>query len=81
MVRMNVPGSQPTAPAKPDLTRRNTVSKADRRSGKDRRAADIEPPGKRERRTTLESRQPDVAEIEMSDSEWAELSRPAPKTK
>jgi hypothetical protein len=81
MGRVNEPGLQPTAPAKPGLIGRAARKDVDRRSGKDRRSADVEPPDKRERRTTVESRQPDVAEIEMSDSAWAELNRQLPKTK
>ena len=53
----------------------------DRRSGQDRRRADVGPPGKHERRITLEARKPDVAEVSMSDSQWLTLSRALPPAK
>lgn len=46
---------------------------ADRRSGQDRRRQNDGPPQGRERRTGLEPRQPDVAEVELSPSQWARL--------
>jgi hypothetical protein len=55
---------------------------SDRRRGKDRRKEDLGPPGKRERRRNLESRQPDVSEIEMSASDWGALGQlPVPPRK
>ena len=54
----------------------------DRRSGKDRRKQDLGPPGKAERRRSLESRKPDVTEIEMSASDWGALEQlPVPPRK
>jgi hypothetical protein len=50
------------------------VTPANRRSGEDRRRTDGEPPGKRDRRCSLEPRKPDVIELDMSDSEWSALS-------
>jgi hypothetical protein len=47
----------------------------ERRSGEDRRKIDQGPPGKHERRRSLEARKPEVVEREMSDSEWAALTR------
>ncbi|WP_082549244.1 hypothetical protein [Rhizobacter sp. Root404] len=59
------------------------VPPADRRAGVDRRRADGPPPGKHERRRGIESRKPEVIELDMSNSEWAALSdgatAPAPK--
>ena len=53
--------------------------RAERRAGKDRRKAEIGPPSRHERRTTLEARKPQVIELEMSASEWAMLGdSPAP---
>lgn len=49
---------------------------ADRRSGVDRRKLDKGPPGKVERRRNVESRKPDVSEVEMTNSEWGDLQRP-----
>lgn len=49
----------------------STALPAERRTGKDRRDAELGPPGKRERRTALEARKPQVVELEMSPSEWA----------
>lgn len=55
---------------------------ADRRMGKDRRKQDLGPPGRLERRRSVESRQPDVSEIEMSASDWGALEQvPAPAKK
>ena len=55
---------------------------SDRRTGKDRRKRDLGPPGKLERRRTVESRQPDVSEIEMSASDWGALEQlPVPPSK
>lgn len=55
---------------------------ADRRTGKDRRKRDLGPPGKLERRRTVESRQPDVSEIDMSPAEWNALEHlPVPPRK
>jgi hypothetical protein len=47
---------------------------ADRRTGVDRRHVDGQPPGKHERRRGIESRKPEVVELDMSNSEWAALS-------
>ena len=47
----------------------------ERRRGIDRRRVDADPPGKRERRRGVESRKPEVTEIEMSDSEWTALAQ------
>ena len=47
---------------------------AARRTGADRRLVDGKPPGKHERRRGLEARQPEVMELDMSNSEWAALS-------
>jgi len=47
----------------------------ERRSGPDRRRVDIGPPGKHERRRDVESRKPDVVELDMSLSEWMALNR------
>jgi hypothetical protein len=45
----------------------------ERRSGKDRRVADLPPPNGRERRRTAEPRKPEVTEIDMSPSQWTRL--------
>ena len=47
----------------------------DRRSGKDRRIEDKGPPGKLDRRRQLEARMPEVLELELSESDWAALTR------
>ena len=51
----------------------------DRRSGTDRRKVDIPRKGQPERRRNLESRQPEVVEVDMSASEWGALDA-VPKT-
>jgi hypothetical protein len=50
---------------------RRAATFVERRAGKDRRTTEAGPPGKRERRTTLEARKPQVVEVEMSSSDWA----------
>ncbi len=54
----------------------------DRRAGADRRHRDLAlPPGQRDRRRGLEERKPEVSEIDMSPSEWDQLTGlPPPKT-
>jgi hypothetical protein len=54
-------------------------SAVDRRSGADRRKEDKGPPGKHDRRLTLESRQPEVVELELSNSAWTALLESPPK--
>lgn len=54
------------------------TGRPERRSGADRRRVDKGPPGGRERRRLVEPRLPDVAEIEMSPSEWDALSKSLP---
>ena len=49
------------------------AGQADRRAGKDRRKVDIARKGQPERRRSVESRQPDVVEIDMSTTEWGAL--------
>ena len=46
---------------------------ADRRSGKDRRQRDDAPPSGRERRRGIEPRRPEVAEVEITPSQWDAL--------
>lgn len=50
----------------------------ERRSGKDRRAADAAPPKGRERRRTAEPRKPEVTEIDMTVSQWGQLNSNKP---
>ena len=64
--------------APPDLAAGRPL---ERRAGKDRRKAEAGPPGKHERRTTLEARKPQVVEVEMSASEWAMFDVPPPADK
>ena len=58
---------------KPDPKQQQQPRWAERRSGVDRRRVDADLPGKRERRRGVESRKPDVVELEMSNSEWSAL--------
>ena len=52
------------------------TDEVDRRSGKDRRQVEEgPPPGKPERRRGLEPRQPDVIELQLTDSEWSALGQ------
>lgn len=50
---------------------------AERRSGKDRRRVDLRLPGEPERRRSVEPRQPEVRELDLSESQWAELQAQA----
>ncbi|MFT3954377.1 MAG: hypothetical protein QM722_08305 [Piscinibacter sp.] len=49
----------------------------ERRSGHDRRQVDKGPPGRVERRRVAEPRKPEVAELDMTESEWSELAQQA----
>lgn len=51
----------------------------ERRSGVDRRVADLAPPGKIDRRRNVDARKPEVIELDMSNSEWSTLSQ-SPET-
>lgn len=42
----------------------------ERRSGKDRRQDDGELPGGKERRRQVESRKPEIVEVELNEAEW-----------
>ena len=77
MDKLNPQGDLLSAPAPSSLP---AAQPSDRRTGKDRRNAEAGPPGKRERRTTLEARKPQVVELEMSPSEWAAFSDLPPAT-
>jgi hypothetical protein len=53
--------------------------KNDRRTGVDRRRADIGPPkGVRDRRVSVEPRMPEVKEVHLSPSEWGAFEDAAP---
>jgi hypothetical protein len=52
---------------------RKSGAARDRRSGRDRRRADKGPPFGRDRRVSVEPRQPDVREVEVSIEEWNAL--------
>lgn len=57
---------RPTPPA---------AGSTDRRSGQDRRRTESpQPPGGRERRRNMEPRKPDVAELDLSLSQWDALN-------
>lgn len=47
----------------------------DRRSGADRRRTEKGPPGLAERRRGVEPRQPEVVELDMSESQWSALTQ------
>jgi hypothetical protein len=67
-----------TEPASPP----RKPSPTERRSGSDRRKVDKLPPGKVDRRRSVDSRKPDVVELDMSNSEWTALTQvpePPPK--
>lgn len=49
----------------------------DRRSGADRRRVDKGPPGRVDRRRVAEPRKPEVAELNLTDSEWGALTEQA----
>lgn len=59
-----------------------TESATERRTGEDRRRVDNGPPGKHERRRSMEPRKPEVVELDMSNSEWSALNdAPVPPKK
>ncbi len=45
----------------------------ERRCGKDRRQVDLDLMGKTERRRSVESRKPEITEIQLSDNDWKSL--------
>jgi hypothetical protein len=51
---------------------------SDRRSGTDRRKVDIAPPGRVDRRRSIDARKPDMVELDMSNSEWSALQAELP---
>lgn len=70
---MNDPASRPRKP-----------STIERRLGTDRRKVDLPRPGKAERRRSVDSRKPEVVELDMSSSEWTALTQlpePPPKAR
>ena len=75
MDKLDLQATLSSAVAPPDLPAAPPV---ERRAGKDRREAEIGPPSRHERRTTLEARRPQVIELEMSPSEWAMFGDPPP---
>lgn len=62
--------SDSTMPPAPGPDRRTMH---DRRQGKDRRQAEAGPPTPYERRRTIEARQPEVAELDLSPEELEAL--------
>ena len=60
--------SDPASPPRKPTT-------AERRSGGDRRKVDKLPPGKLDRRRSVDSRKPEVVELDMSNSEWTALTQ------
>lgn len=59
-------------------------SATERRSGTDRRKVDLPRPGKIDRRRSVDSRKPEVVELDMSNSEWTALTQlpePPPKVR
>lgn len=62
--------SETTTPPAPGSDRRNM---SDRRQGRDRRLAEAGPPTPYERRRTIEARQPEVAELDLSPDELEAL--------
>ncbi|QTN23266.1 hypothetical protein HZ992_24700 [Rhizobacter sp. AJA081-3] len=59
------------------MTQKHDKKTAERRSGTDRRRADKGPPGRVDRRRVVEPRKPEVAELDVSDSEWGALTEQA----
>lgn len=59
------------------MTQKQDKKTSERRSGTDRRRADKGPPGRVDRRRVVEPRKPEVAELDVSDSEWGALTEQA----
>lgn len=63
----------PVSPPKPKPP---PAAPTDRRSGQDRRKSDNGPPaGKRDRRRNIEPRQPEVVELQLTESQWGALGK------
>ena len=80
-MRTGLVGASASAYAGRPMTTHSHAKKSDqpdRRSGAHRRRVDKGPPGGRERRRRGAPRRPAVAEIEMSESEWASLAAELP---
>jgi hypothetical protein len=58
---------------KPDKPPAQPPLRSDRRSGKDRRRVDLRLPGEPERRRLVEPRKPEVQELDLTESQWADL--------
>jgi hypothetical protein len=59
------------------MTDKQGKNTSDRRSGADRRRIDKGPPGRVDRRRVVEPRRPEVAELNLTDSEWGALTEQA----
>lgn len=59
------------------MTQKQDKKASERRSGIDRRRADKGPPGRVDRRRVAEPRKPEVAELDLTDSEWGALTEQA----
>ena len=57
---------------KPSASQRKPAP-SDRRSGADRRQVEAGPPSRHERRRSVENRQPEAIELELTDSQWGAL--------
>ena len=56
--------------------KKSSTPPTDRRSGVDRRKVDVgPPPGRRERRRGIEPRQPEVQELQLTESQWGALDQ------
>lgn len=66
----------PTADLRVSPAKKSSPPTIDRRSGTDRRKVDVGPPaGTRERRRGIEPRQPEVQELQLTDSQWGALDK------
>jgi hypothetical protein len=72
------PNDPPTPKSGPPTPGKNAAPGFDRRSGLDRRVEDKGPPGKSDRRRLIEPRKPEVVELQLTDSDWAALTRSPP---
>jgi hypothetical protein len=54
---------------------RREADEVERRSGKDRRRTDLPMTGRADRRRGIEPRQPEVAELDLTDSQWGALQQ------
>jgi hypothetical protein len=71
--------ASPAAPiARTAADARAAAIPVERRTGADRRQVHLGPPGKKERRVSVEARKPEVQEVVLSPSDWVRFDTALP---